>query len=223
MKIDAAKFIADMIKVHGGECPKVWQDTLAMQGLKVENGEIVSIEPKFKVGDIVKHKLYGDDRFVIIGMKKDGLYVARFRGDDGTGAGESEKYLTLVERKEDYHLTGIGSKEATGKLKKMIDKVKQDEQNTDNLHQYLYGTLTEFEQCLKSGTNIYVEQGRHMEDWDAKSDAKELLEIARRTILAEAIELAYKTRDEMQYKDGFHDGYEEGFTDAMGAEYEDSL
>ena len=135
MKIDAAKFIADMIKVHGGECPKVWQDTLAMQGLKVENGEIVSIEPE-----------------------------------------------------QDCHLTGIGSKEATGKLKEIIDKVKQDKQNTDNLHQYLYGTLTEFEQCLKSGTNIYVEQGRHMEDWDAKQDAKELLSIFNKEHQAELAE-----------------------------------
>lgn len=118
--------------------------------------------------------------------------------------------IVRIEPEQDYHLTGIGSKEATGKLKKMIDKVKQDEQNTDNLHQYLYGTLTEFEQCLKSGTNIYVEQGRHMEDWDAKSDAKELLEIARRTILEEEIELAYKTRDDMQFQKGYEAGYEYG-------------
>ena len=43
-----------------------------------------------------------------------------------------------------------------------------------------FGKLNEFEQCLKSGTNIYLEQGRRMEDWDAREDAKELLAIARK-------------------------------------------
>ncbi len=42
--------------------------------------------------------------------------------------------------------------------------------------------LSEFEQCLKSTTNVYVEQGRHMEDWDAIEDAKELLEIVNKQI-----------------------------------------
>ena len=45
--------------------------------------------------------------------------------------------------------------------------------------------ISEFEQCLKSGTNTYVEQGRHMEDVDAKADAKDLLEIARKQIVQE--------------------------------------
>lgn len=66
--------------------------------------------------------------------------------------------------------------------------------------------LTDFEQCLKSGTNFYVEQGRHMEDWDAKQDAKELLEIARKTILSEEIEQAYKTSDKIQYHNGMREG-----------------
>lgn len=45
--------------------------------------------------------------------------------------------------------------------------------------------LTEFERTLKSGTNIYVEQGRRMEDWDAKADAKDLMEIARKELQRE--------------------------------------
>lgn len=106
-KIDTSRFIADMIKVHGGECPKVWQDALAMQGLTVVNGEIVAIKPN----------AVADGKPAIV--DENGLHV-----------------------------------------------LKQD-------------ALTEFEQMLKSGTNIYVEQGRRMEDWDAKADAKDLLEIAR--------------------------------------------
>ena len=45
--------------------------------------------------------------------------------------------------------------------------------------------LTEFEQDLKSTVNVYVEKGWHMEDWDAREDAKELLEVAHKQILAE--------------------------------------
>ena len=51
--------------------------------------------------------------------------------------------------------------------------------------------LREFEQCLKSGTNIYVEQGRHMEDWDAKEDAKELLNIALGTFITNTCDWLY--------------------------------
>ena len=58
--------------------------------------------------------------------------------------------------------------------------MKEVEENVDKGQK-----LTEFEQCLKSTTNVYVEQGRHMEDWDAREDAKELLEIAHKQILAE--------------------------------------
>ena len=58
--------------------------------------------------------------------------------------------------------------------------------------------LTEFEQALKSGTNIYVEQDRHMEDWDAKEDAKELLELARKEIEV----------DGKWYHDAYRAGYE---------------
>lgn len=70
------------------------------------------------------------------------------------------------------------------------------------------GELTEFEQCLKSGTNTYVEQGCRMEDWDAKQDAKDLLAIVNKEHEAE-LERAYKNQDAVVYKCGYEKGKED--------------
>ena len=167
MKIDAAKFIADMIKVHGGECPKVWQDALAMQGLKVENEEIVRIRPghKFKVGDTIRSKKHGNKYIETIKAVLNDAYLFT-----------DEKVLSF-EFEDKWELVDKG--------------------------------LTEFEQCLKSGTNIYVEQDRYMESWDAKVDAKELLAIINKEHEAE-LERAYKNQDDVVFQRGYEKGYEFG-------------
>ena len=155
-------------------------------------------KPKFKVGDTIRSKKYGNKYIKTI---KEILNDAYLFTDEKVLSFEFEDKWELVEPS----IPEI--------VEEHWDEIVEDKSNPNNLHQYLYGTLTEFEQCLKSGTNIYVEQGRHMEDWDAREDAKELLDIARKKILAEEIELAYKTRDEVMYNKGKQDAIKDFYND----------
>lgn len=192
------------------------------QGFMINNGgEIVPIEPehKFNVGDTIRNKKYGDKYTYTIKEVLSDSYVTT---DEKVLSFEFEDKWELVESEE-------------------LHSHSESNKSLQNVG------LTEFEQFLKSGTNIYVEQGRHMEDWDAKTDAKELLDIARKqfasvpitsadfekeleacslrypevsfakmsriakrfyelgrnSVLDEEKELAYKTRDAIQYHDGY--------------------
>lgn len=191
---------------------KMWESILSFKcEVKIEDLKNNPAGIAIKcIGDSIKHALkeqnleYKDGEIVSNRWYKciRSFETARTNFEEG----ESYRYCEEVRRNIKYFRLDTDTSDVPetlfgDMLKAAATKVKDS--NT------LKDALTEFEQCLKSGTNIYVEQGRRMEDRDAKEDAKELLEIARRTILAEEIELAYKTRDEIQYKHGYKEGKKE--------------
>ena len=98
-------------------------------------------------------------------------------------------YMNSCKPEQDYQWNGkVSKKEPTGVLKETLDNMDEKELAETKEKMTKDGELTEFEKCLKSGTNIYVEQGRHMEDWDAREDAKELIAIARQQVIRETME-----------------------------------
>ena len=99
------------------------------------------------------------------------------------------------------------SKEEHLKIVEFLDSLRHpDIPETDSREKEDKIGLTEFERELMRYTNEFVDSKDRMAERGAKYVAKRLLEIARKTILSEKIEQAYKTRDEIQYHDGLREG-----------------
>ena len=101
-----------------------------------------------------------------------------------------------------------------------IVRIEPDDPETDFGNK---NDLTEFEQALG---HIIRKCGGHLgtvNDDKLKKDANELLEIARKTILAEEIELAYKTRDDMQFQKGYEAGYEYGRKQSLDVDVDEMV
>ena len=182
------------------------------QGLEYRNGElhyhsesdteeirgnIGGISPKFKVGDTIRNIKYGNKYIKhIVGILDDSYVlqedeILTFNCQDKWELVQPESTFEKKKQTGDKIIfsDSLECQVNMSQLNRIAKKENSQRMVSAKAKEgVLEDKLTEFEQCLKSGTNIYVEQGRRMEDWDAREDAKELIAIARQQVMIEALQ-----------------------------------
>ena len=147
---------------------------------------------KFKVGDTIYNTKHGDKYVKTIKEIIEDAYILT---DEKVLTFNCEADWELVSTKEDYNISGIGSKEPTGKLKELIDTIKHNVEEEDaktrtNLISELSNLATRG--LIKKET--YIKYSEWIKSVKTNSE-----------IEAE-LERAYKNADEVQYQRGYYDG-----------------